>query len=514
MNTEIKLPPLPEPDGSMTIIVAGREVEIDTFRASTMDAYARAAVEAALASRTVPSGDEIIEAVKAYGAACSIANTTATELSSRLQEIRALLSSYGQPDDQMFRDLETRVQSLDAECARLEAENDRLKNAQPAGYIHPDNVRRLEAGETVAFRKKPYNHDGGGIPVFIGAGCAPSDADRETLMLAIVQAGQRAGIIRADLESASVIECLHILECLSKPAAGVEPIRYLIRGKAKDDEYTDDPRYAERLAEGRRESFDGEDETEIVPLFAIPAAASAEPVAWESKTLAYQKHITDARYQSLRPAAKRWYKPYRCTSCAAPVSAQAQATMPPLTKVMRAVLRNENDVYGDEDALYAALCDAAQAQPVVNQSLTTEREALAAALKALEAISDEMTVGERYTNAGQYLIDALPTVRAALAQQSAEQPSGNSGELSGQDREDAADMFWNADDPERFGGDNLHDTLVDLADDYGDPDFPLTVRLQCAKRLPDVQAVVTGRNDDGELVYEVIDAARAAKEQS
>lgn len=80
-----------------------------------------------------------------------------------------------------------------------------------------------------------------------------------------------------------------------------------------------------------------------------------------------------------------------------------------------------------------------------------------------------------------------------------------------QDREDAADMFWDADDPERFGGDNLHDTLVDLADDYGDPDFPVTVRLQCAKRLPDVQVVVTGRNDDGELVYEVIDAARAAK---
>src|SRR5690606_1708219 len=75
---------------------------------------------------------------------------------------------------------------------------------------------------------------------------------------------------------------------------------------------------------------------------------------------------------------------------------------------------------------------------------------------------------------------------------------------SGQDREDAADMFWDADDPERFGGDNLHDTLVDLADDYGDPDFPVTVRLQCAKRLPDVQVVVTGRNDDGELVYEVI----------
>ena len=71
-----------------------------------------------------------------------------------------------------------------------------------------------------------------------------------------------------------------------------------------------------------------------------------------------------------------------------------------------------------EDAL--EMVDPASAQPVVSQS--TEREALAAALKALEAISEEMTVGERYTNAGQYLIDALPTARAALAQQ----PSGQS----------------------------------------------------------------------------------------
>ena len=37
----------------------------------------------------------------------------------------------------------------------------------------------------------------------------------------------------------------------------------------------------------------------------------------------------------------------------------SQSRMPPLTDAMRAVIRNENDVYGDEDALYAALCNAA-----------------------------------------------------------------------------------------------------------------------------------------------------------
>ncbi len=41
--------------------------------------------------------------------------------------------------------------------------------------------------------------------------------------------------------------------------------------------------------------------------------------------------------------------------------------------------------------------------------------ALKGALKALEAISDEMTVGERYTNAGQYLLDSLNPARDAIA---------------------------------------------------------------------------------------------------
>lgn len=48
------------------------------------------------------------------------------------------------------------------------------------------------------------------------------------------------------------------------------------------------------------------------------------------------------------------------------------------------------------------------------------RQAAQQALKALEAISDEMTVGERYTNAGQYLLDALGPLRAALSQHPAQ----------------------------------------------------------------------------------------------
>ncbi|WP_459694311.1 hypothetical protein, partial [Achromobacter xylosoxidans] len=58
--------------------------------------------------------------------------------------------------------------------------------------------------------------------------CAPVTDERDALMRAIVKAGQDAGIIRADLETVSGPEFLHILECLSKASAPVadEPVPY------------------------------------------------------------------------------------------------------------------------------------------------------------------------------------------------------------------------------------------------------------------------------------------------
>lgn len=52
-------------------------------------------------------------------------------------------------------------------------------------------------------------------------------------------------------------------------------------------------------------------------------------------------------------------------------------------------------------------------QSVIERLHTTNTELLAVlqvAHLALDAIFDEMTVGERYTNAGQYLVDAFPVV--------------------------------------------------------------------------------------------------------
>ena len=72
---------------------------------------------------------------------------------------------------------------------------------------------------------------------------------------------------------------------------------------------------------------------------------------------AYEAGRRAALAQSAQaPAQCHWHE---CPHGAECVHAQAPA-MPPLTDTMRAVLRNEHDVYGDEDALYAALCEAAQ----------------------------------------------------------------------------------------------------------------------------------------------------------
>ncbi|MED5700583.1 hypothetical protein [Enterobacter ludwigii] len=47
------------------------------------------------------------------------------------------------------------------------------------------------------------------------------------------------------------------------------------------------------------------------------SALQGKPISWESTTPVYVKFITDERYQRLRPGYKKWYKPYRCSQCAA-----------------------------------------------------------------------------------------------------------------------------------------------------------------------------------------------------
>ena len=58
----------------------------------------------------------------------------------------------------------------------------------------------------------------------------------------------------------------------------------------------------------------------IERLLSAPASTGREPFAWESTTPIYTRFITDARYQKLRPAYQKWYRPI-CNKCA-PVAAR------------------------------------------------------------------------------------------------------------------------------------------------------------------------------------------------
>ncbi len=94
----------------------------------------------------------------------------------------------------------------------------------------------------------------------------------------------------------------------------------------------------------------------------IPTTATTDdgqptaPVAQEpaAEVLSNRKGNDTSTIDKALPAGTKLY--------VGPVAAQAQPTMPQLTDAMRAVLRNEHCVYDSEDDLYAALCDAAQAQ--------------------------------------------------------------------------------------------------------------------------------------------------------
>lgn len=66
-------------------------------------------------------------------------------------------------------------------------------------------------------------------------------------------------------------------------------------------------------------SFATQNELQVAALRELLAyrKAAGEPVAWESTTTCYVKYVTDKRYQGFSDQAKQWYKPYKCSNCAA-----------------------------------------------------------------------------------------------------------------------------------------------------------------------------------------------------
>jgi hypothetical protein len=110
--------------------------------------------------------------------------------------------------------------SLEKAWERFEAEMAR----QPTDYELEEFMARF-ADENGCIHDNQHAESARAILSRYSSGqpAASAQADREKLMRAIVEAGQRAGIIRSDLETVSGTECLHILECLSEPAASAEP---------------------------------------------------------------------------------------------------------------------------------------------------------------------------------------------------------------------------------------------------------------------------------------------------
>jgi len=105
LTHDYEKPEMPEPDGSMTIMMIGREVEIDTYRASTMVEYRDACVEAATApllariaelerfKDAYDAWQEKTEWVQDTAAAGELGKHRADVLRKRIEKLQAALSA-------------------------------------------------------------------------------------------------------------------------------------------------------------------------------------------------------------------------------------------------------------------------------------------------------------------------------------------------------------------------------------------------------------------------------------
>ncbi len=95
-------------------------------------------------------------------------------------------------------------------------------------------------------------------------------------------------------------------------------------------------------------------------------------------------------------------------------------------------------------------------------------------------------------------LDALDTLEAQLEAIGA----GGVQALSAAPAE--ADMFWDAEDGERFG----HD-IDDIISDFGPGD---RVKIDCAKRMPSIEVLVVADGDD--LSYQAVSPTPSAEQQT
>jgi len=79
------------------------------------------------------------------------------------------------------------------------------------------------------------------------------------------------------------------------------------------------------------------------------------PIAWEATTSAYIKFITQERYSRFAPAVQRWYKPYRCSSCATLVAGSQAVQVPGWRPTDDEIRQAWDDLQKREEAALQAL---------------------------------------------------------------------------------------------------------------------------------------------------------------
>lgn len=65
------------------------------------------------------------------------------------------------------------------------------------------------------------------------------------------------------------------------------------------------------------------DARDAAPADHIPGAGKMvpDPAAWECTVIGLKRFLTQAQYEAQTPRVKRWYVPFRCSTCAATIPA-------------------------------------------------------------------------------------------------------------------------------------------------------------------------------------------------
>ncbi|EPL4527080.1 hypothetical protein QCK34_004505 [Enterobacter asburiae] len=115
----------------------------------------------------------------------------------------------------------------------------------------------------------------------------------------------------SNIDKQAVTEKTKELSSLMVERFSMNPVSCKLLNESWEKEFPDEVAIAKRMLV-LLDELEAKDK-QIAELSSL----QGKPIAWESTTPVYVKFITDERYQRLRPGYQKWYKPYRCSQCAA-----------------------------------------------------------------------------------------------------------------------------------------------------------------------------------------------------